>query len=176
MRFTNTTVEGAWLVDIEPLRDERGFFARTWCQREFAEHGCEEALAQANLAYTAHRGTLRGLHFQLAPHQEAKLVRAIRGAIYVVALDLRHDSATYRRWYAAELSADNRRMLYVPRGCAQGYQTLADDTEVFYQMSAFYEPAAARGVRYDDPGFKIEWPLEVVAISDKDRSWPDYVS
>ncbi|HVX16179.1 MAG TPA: dTDP-4-dehydrorhamnose 3,5-epimerase [Pirellulales bacterium] len=176
MRFTNTTVEGAWVVDVEPLCDERGFFARAWCRREFAEQGCEEPFVQSNLAFTARRGTLRGLHFQVAPHQEAKLVRAVRGAAYVVALDLRHDSPTYRRWYAAELSAETRRMLYVPPGCAQGYQTLTDDTEVFYQMSAYYEPAAARGVRYDDPGFQIEWPLEVAAISDKDRSWPDYVS
>lgn len=176
MKFTNTTVDGAWLIDLERLSDERGFFARAWCQREFDEHGCAAVTAQANLALTHRRGTLRGLHYQLAPHQEAKLVRAIRGGAYVLALDLRHDSPTFRRWCAAEITAENRRMLYVPPGCAQGYQTLVDDTEMFYQMSAFYVPEAARGVRYDDPGFDLRWPLEVAAISERDRSWPDYVS
>ena len=176
MRFTKTTIDGAWLIDVERLTDERGFFARAWCKREFAEHGCGESFVQANLALTTRRGTLRGLHLQVAPYQEAKLVRATRGAAYVVALDLRHDSASYRRWCATELTADDRRMLYVPPGCAQGYQTLVDDTELFYQMSAFYEPSAARGVRHDDPGFGVRWPLAVAAISERDRSWPDYVS
>ena len=176
MKFTQTTLEGAWLIDLDRLTDERGFFARAWCQREFEEHGCGAPFVQANLAVTSRRGTLRGLHYQHPPHQEAKLVRSTRGAAYVVALDLRHDSPSYRRWCAAELTSDNRRMLYVPPGCAQGYQTLADDTEMFYQMSAFYAPEAARGVRNDDPGFDIRWPLEVTSISERDRSWPDYVS
>jgi len=174
MKFTPTNVEGAWLVDIERLTDDRGFFARAGCQREFAGHGCEEAFVQASLAFTARRGTLRGLHFQRAPHEEAKLVRATQGAAYVVAVDLRRDSPSYGRWCAAELTSENRRMFYVPPGCAQVYQTVSDATEMFYQMSAFYEPAASRGVRYDDPGFEFRWPLEVAAISQKDRSWPDY--
>lgn len=176
MQFTKTAVDGLWLIDVEPQIDGRGFFARAWCRKEFAAHGCGELFVQANLAVSTKRGTLRGLHFQLPPHQEAKLVRATRGAAYVVAVDLRHDSPTYRKWYAAELTAENRRMLYVPMGCAQGYQTLADDTEMFYQMSACYEPIAAAGVRYDDPGFGIRWPLEVSIISSRDRSWPDYVT
>ena len=176
MRFTKTTVEGVWLIDIEPIVDERGLFARVWCQREFERHGCGERFVQASVVQTTGRGTLRGLHYQLPPHEEAKLVRATRGAAYVVVLDLRHDSPSYRRWCAAELTAENRRTLYVPRGCAQGYQTLADDSELLYQMSAFYEPEAARGVRHDDPGFDICWPLDVSVMSAKDRSWPDYVS
>ena len=176
MRFTKTTVEGAWVIDIEPIVDERGLFARAWCRREFEEHGCGESFVQASVAVSTRRGTLRGLHYQLPPHQETKLVRATKGAAYVVVLDLRHDSSSYRRWCAAELSAENHRTLYVPPGCAQGYQTLADDSELFYQMSTFYAPDAARGVRYDDPGFDIRWPLEVAVISAKDRSWPDYVS
>jgi dTDP-4-dehydrorhamnose 3,5-epimerase len=176
VRFSKTNVAGAWLIDIEPIVDDRGFFARAWCRHEFEQHGCGEPLVQASMAVSTRRGTLRGLHYQLPPHEEAKLVRATRGAAYVVVLDLRHDSPSYRRWYAAELAAENRRTLYVPPGCAQGYQTLADDSELFYQMSAFYAPEAARGVRYDDPGFDIRWPLDVAVISAKDRSWPDYVS
>jgi dTDP-4-dehydrorhamnose 3,5-epimerase len=176
MRFTNTTIDGLWIIDVERVTDDRGFFARAWCQKEFAAHGCGESFVQTNLAVTTKQGTLRGLHFQLPPYQETKLVRATRGAAYVVAVDLRHESPSYRRWYAEELTAENRRTLYVPAGCAQGYQTLADDTEMFYQMSACYESTAARGVRYDDPGFGIRWPLEVAVISSRDRSWPDYVS
>ncbi|HWB14669.1 MAG TPA: dTDP-4-dehydrorhamnose 3,5-epimerase [Pirellulales bacterium] len=176
MRFSKTTVAGVWLIDIEPIVDERGFFARAWCRHEFEQHGCGEPFVQASVAVSRRQGTLRGLHYQLPPHQEAKLVRATRGAAYVVALDLRHDSPGYGRWCAAELTAENRRMIYVPPGCAQGYQTLADDSELLYQMSAFYAPDAARGVRYDDPAFAIRWPLDVAVISAKDRSWPDYVS
>lgn len=175
MRFHETNIAGAWLIDIDRLADERGFFARAWCQQEFAARGCGGPFVQTNLAFTSLRGTLRGLHFQLAPHEEGKLVRATRGAAYVVALDLRAHSPTSRRWCAAELTSDNRRMLYVPPGCAQGYQTLVDETEMFYQMSAYYEPTAARGMRYDDPAFDISWPLAVASISARDRSWPDYV-
>jgi dTDP-4-dehydrorhamnose 3,5-epimerase len=174
MQFHETNIAGAWLIALDRLSDERGFFARAWCQREFAARGCGGSFVQANLAFTALRGTLRGLHFQLAPHEEGKLVRAIRGRAYVVALDLRANSPTFRRWCAAELTSDNRQMLYVPPGCAQGYQTLVDETEMFYQMSACYEPAAARGVRYDDPAFDISWPLPVASISPRDQSWPDY--
>jgi dTDP-4-dehydrorhamnose 3,5-epimerase len=174
MRFTATEIAGAWLIDIDRLADERGFFARVWCRQEFAAHGCETDLVQASLAYTERRGTLRGLHYQAAPHEEAKLVRCVRGSAYVVIADRRPKSASYRRWIAAELTADNRRALYVPPGCAQGYQTLADDTELLYQMTTAYAPQSARGIRHDDPAFAIAWPLPITLISDRDQSWPDY--
>ena len=176
MNFQPTEISGAWLVEIEPIEDERGFFARAWCQREFAEHGAVSSFVQANLASTRLRGALRGLHFQAPPHAEAKFVRCIRGAAFVVAVDLRPDSASYLRWTAAELSADNRRALYVPPGCAQGYQTLLDDTEMFYQMSQCYVPGMARGVRYDDPAFRVEWPLSPTVISAADLNWPPYAA
>lgn len=174
MIFQSTDIDGAWFVDVEPIEDERGFFARAWCQREFAQRGAAPSFVQANLASTRRRGTLRGLHFQAPPHWEAKFVRCVRGAAFVVAVDLRPESPSYLRWAGAELSADNRRGLYVPTGCAQGYQTLEDDTEMFYQMSQFYAPGMARGVRYDDPAFAIEWPLEPSVMSDADRNWPVY--
>ena len=174
MRFTATEVTGVWLIDIDRLADERGFFARVWCRQEFAAHGCDTEMAQASLAYTAHRGTLRGLHYQAAPHEEAKLVRCVRGSAYVVVADRRPASKTYCHWIAAELTADNRRALYVPPGCAQGYQTLLDDTELLYQMSAMYSAESARGIRHDDPAFAITWPLPITLISDRDRSWPNY--
>jgi dTDP-4-dehydrorhamnose 3,5-epimerase len=174
MIFTPLEIDGAYAIDVEPLHDDRGFFARSWCCEEFARRGLAAEVKQTNIAYTLRRGTLRGLHYQAAPYQEAKLVRCTRGAAYVVALDLRPHSASFARWVGAELTAENRRSLYVPRGCAQGYQTLADDTEVFYQMSQSYVPEAGRGVRFDDPMFSVHWPLEVAVISDKDRTWPDY--
>jgi dTDP-4-dehydrorhamnose 3,5-epimerase len=174
MIFVQLEIDGAYLIDVEPLRDDRGFFARSWCGAEFARRGLAAEVRQTNIAYTSVRGTLRGLHYQTAPHEEAKFVRCTRGAVYVVALDLRPHSRSFKRWVGAELSAENRRAMYVPPGCAQGYQTLADDTEVFYQMSQSHVPAAARGVRFDDPAFALGWPLEVTTISDKDRSWPDY--
>jgi dTDP-4-dehydrorhamnose 3,5-epimerase len=174
MIFTKTEITGAWLVDVEPLVDDRGFFARSWCQKEFAAHGAVSACVQTNIAFTLRRGTLRGLHFQAGPHEESKLVRCTRGAAYVVAADLRGDCSTYLRWMGVKLTAENHRGLYVPPGCAQGYQTLVDETEMFYQMSQFYAPAMARGVRYDDPTFNIAWPLEVAVISEADRNWPAY--
>lgn len=174
MIFLSTEIEGAHLIDIEPIMDERGFFARAWCQREFLSRGLVACMVQTNLALTCERGTLRGLHYQAAPHAEAKLVRCIQGAAYVVAVDLRRESASYLRWVGAELSARNRRALYVPPGCAQGYQTLADQTELLYQMSAFYVPEAARGLRYDDPALGIRWPLEARNLSPRDRAWPPY--
>lgn len=174
MRFTATEIAGAWLIDIDRLADERGFFARVWCRQEFAAHGCETEMAQASLAFTGRRGTLRGLHYQAEPHEEAKLVRCTRGSAYLVVADRRPTSTTYLRWIAAELTADNRRALYVPPGCAQGYQTLADDTELLYQMTARYAPESARGIRYDDPAFAISWPLPITLISERDRSWPDF--
>ena len=173
MRFTETKVAGAFLIEPEPIADERGFFARTWCRSEFADHGLNPELAQANISFNHRKGTLRGLHYQQAPRAEAKLVRATRGAIWDLALDLRRDSPSYLAWFGAELTADNRSMLYVPEGCAHGFLTLADATEVAYQMSAPYAPAAARGVRWDDPAFGIEWPGEVVVINERDASYPD---
>jgi dTDP-4-dehydrorhamnose 3,5-epimerase len=174
MRFTETKVAGAFLIEPEPIADERGFFARTWCREEFAEHGLNPALAQANVSFSHRRGTLRGMHLQDPPHAEAKLVRCTRGAIFDVAVDLRRDSPTYLAWSGAELTDANRSMLYVPEGCAHGFLTLADATEVAYQMSAPYAPAAARGVRWDDPAFGIEWPGEVLVINERDRRYPDF--
>ncbi|HJV08806.1 MAG TPA: dTDP-4-dehydrorhamnose 3,5-epimerase [Acidimicrobiales bacterium] len=174
MRFTETKVAGAFLIEPEPIADERGFFARTWCREEFADHGLTPELAQANLSFNHRRGTLRGLHYQAAPHAEAKLVRVTRGAIWDLALDLRRDSPTYLAWFGAELSDANRQMLYVPEGCAHGFLTLTDEAEVAYQMSAPYAPQAARGVRFDDPAFGIEWPGEVVVINERDRTYPDF--
>jgi dTDP-4-dehydrorhamnose 3,5-epimerase len=174
MRFTETKVAGAFLIEPEPIADERGFFARTWCREEFADHGLTGELAQANISFNHRKGTLRGLHYQAAPHAEAKLVRSTRGAIWDLALDLRRDSPTYLAWSGSELSDANRAMLYVPEGCAHGFLTLTDDAEVAYQMSAPYAPEAARGVRFDDPAFGIEWPGEVVVINERDRTYPDF--
>jgi dTDP-4-dehydrorhamnose 3,5-epimerase len=173
MRFELAEVIGAFLIEPERITDERGFFARIWCRDEFAAHGLNPALAQANVSFNHRKGTLRGMHYQAAPHQEAKLVRCTRGAIWDVVLDLRPGSPTYRAWTGAELSDANRAMLYVPEGCAHGFLTLTDAAEVAYQMSIPYAPEAARGVRYDDPAFGIEWPGEVVVINQRDASYPD---
>jgi dTDP-4-dehydrorhamnose 3,5-epimerase len=172
MEFLNTDVAGAWLVEPAPHQDPRGRFMRAWCEREFAAHRIDFVPLQANLALSKLKGTLRGLHYQVAPSLEAKLVRCTRGAVFDLVLDLRHDSPTYRRWYGARLSADNGRMLYVPDGCAHGCLSLEDDTEILYMASAYYSPSEARGVRHDDPAFAISWPLEVASISDQDRNWP----
>lgn len=174
MRFTETAVLGAFVIEIEPRTDARGFFARTWCQREFEAMGLTTRIVQVNVSFNALKGTLRGMHYQDAPHQEAKVVSCIRGALHDVALDLRPQSPTYLRWTAIELTPDNHKALYIPEGCAHGFQTLADDTEVHYLMSEFYAPTHARGVRYDDPIFNIRWPLPPANLSDADRRWPDY--
>jgi dTDP-4-dehydrorhamnose 3,5-epimerase len=174
MIFTPTRLAGMWLVEIEPYSDERGHFARTWCRREFEAHGLDTDLAQASLSFNRARGTIRGLHFQRPPHGEVKLVRCTRGAIFDVAVDLRPASPTRRQWQGFELTAENGMALYIPRGFAHGFQTLAPDSEVFYQISQFYAPEAASGVRYDDPAFAIAWPLPVAAISPQDRAWPDH--
>lgn len=174
MRFTETKVAGAFLIEPEPVADERGFFARTWCRDEFTDHGLRGDLAQASVSFSHRKGTLRGLHYQAAPHQEVKLVRCTRGAIWDVAVDLRPGSSTFRGWVGVELSADNRAALYIPEGCAHGQLTLTDDAEVFYQMSVPFEPSAARGVRWDDPAFAIAWPAPVAVINDRDRSYPDF--
>jgi dTDP-4-dehydrorhamnose 3,5-epimerase len=168
MRFRETKLKGAYLVEPERLEDERGFFARTWCQREFEAHGLNPRLVQCSVAFNRKTGTLRGMHYQAAPHAEAKLVRCTMGAIYDVILDLRPASLTLRQWIAEELTAENRRALYIPEGCAHGFQTLADNTEVLYQMSEFYYPERASAVRWNDPAFQIEWPLPPTAISRKD--------
>ena len=175
MIFTATELEGAWLVDLDPREDERGFFARAWDRAEFAEHGLSTELVQCNVSFNHRKGTLRGMHFQNAPHAEVKLVRCTRGAIYDVIVDLRASSPTHTRWLGVELTAENRRALYVPEGFAHGYQTLVDGTETTYQVSAFYAPGAERGVRWDDPAFGIEWPdPDRPVMSEKDRAWPDY--
>jgi dTDP-4-dehydrorhamnose 3,5-epimerase len=173
--FTVTPV-GAVVIEPERLSDDRGFFARSFCTREFEARGMNPHVAQCNISFNPRRGTVRGMHFQRPPHAEAKLVRCTAGALWDVALDLRPGSPTLGRHFAIELSAENRRMLYLPEGFAHGYQTLADDTEVFYQVSAAYAPDHAGGVRWDDPAFDIAWPLPVTAIADRDRAFPDFRS
>jgi dTDP-4-dehydrorhamnose 3,5-epimerase len=172
MRFIETAIAGAFLVEPEPASDERGFFARTWCRQTFADFGLESELVQCNVSFNRRSGTLRGMHYQIEPYGEVKLVRVTQGAIYDVLVDLRGDSATYKQWAAFELSASNRHALYIPRGIAHGFQTLADESEVFYQMSTVYEPAAARGVRWNDPAFGIAWPVAPQVISTRDAAWP----
>jgi dTDP-4-dehydrorhamnose 3,5-epimerase len=174
MIFTETKLLGAYLISPEPITDDRGFFARTWCQQEFCAHGLVSDLVQCNVSFNHRQGTLRGMHYQASPYGEAKLVRCTMGAIYDVLVDLRPTSPTFCQWTAAELTAQNRQMLYVPEGIAHGLQTLMDDTEVFYQMSAFYVAEAARGVRWNDPTFGIEWPLAVTVMADRDRQYPDF--
>lgn len=176
MRFAETPLAGAYLVELDLLGDERGWFARTYDEALFVEHGLAPVGVQCNSSFNAARDTLRGLHLQREPHAEAKLVRCVRGAIWDVGVDLRRDSPTYLRWHAVELTADNRRALYLPAGLAHGFQTLSDDCEVHYQMSHPYVPAAAAGVRWDDPAFGIEWPAPrgERTMSDKDRAHPDF--
>lgn len=174
MIFTPTILAGAWTIEPERLVDERGFFARTFCEEEMAAHGLPSRVSQCSVAWNRERGTVRGLHYQEPPHAEAKLVRCTRGAIYDVLVDLRPDSVSYKRHFAVELTAENGRQLWVPPGCAHGYQTLLPDTEVAYQMSEPYAPAAGRGVRWDDPAFGVPWPLPVSVISERDRSYPDF--
>lgn len=175
MIFIEADLKDAYVIDLERIEDARGFFARAWCAKEFSEHGLEPRIAQCNTSFNKRKGTLRGMHLQRPPHEEVKMVRCIRGALYDVILDLREDSPTYKRWIGVELTEDNRRMLYVPRGFAHGFQTLTDDTEAFYMVTEFYTPGAEIGVRWNDPAFGIEWPLgEPAEISEKDASWPDY--
>jgi dTDP-4-dehydrorhamnose 3,5-epimerase len=174
MLFTETKLKGAYIVDIEPREDGRGFFARSWCAEEFEKHGLNPRLVQCNISFNKKRGTLRGMHYQLAPFTEAKLVRCTMGAIYDVIIDLRRESPMFRQWFAIELSAENRRALYIPGDFAHGFQTLTDNTEVFYQMSEFFHPESARGVRWDDPAFGIEFPLRVKIVSSQDLSYHEY--
>ncbi len=173
MLFIETHVVGAFVIEPERISDERGFFARTWCRREFEAQGLNPALVQCNVSFNRRKGTLRGMHYQIPPHEEAKLVRCTTGAIYDVAIDLRPTSPSFGAHAAAILDGGNRRMLYVPEGCAHGFLTLEDATEVAYQMSEFYAPDAGRGVRWDDPAFGISWPGEVREISERDQAYPD---
>ena len=174
MKFTPTAIAGVMVVDMEPIADERGLFARSFCAEEFAAQGLAAAFVQANIAFNPARGTLRGLHFQAAPEPEPKLVRCTRGAIFDVAVDLRPGSPSYCRWSGHELSAANRRALYVPEGCAHGLLTLEDDSEVSYLMGAAYDPGLARGVRWNDPAFAIAWPFAPAVISGRDAGFPDF--
>jgi dTDP-4-dehydrorhamnose 3,5-epimerase len=174
MILTETQLKGAFVVDPERLEDERGFFARSWCAREFARHGINTGFVQCNISFNKRKGTLRGMHYQAAPYEEEKLVRCTMGSIYDVILDLRTGSDTYRKWFGLELTAENRRMIYVPKGFAHGFLTLEDNTEVFYQMSEYYSPGNDRGIRWNDAVFEIEWPGEIEVISDRDKMYPDY--
>lgn len=172
MKFVPTALAGAFLVELERREDERGFFARSFCQEEFKAHGLDPCVAQCNVSFNARRGTLRGLHYQAAPHEEAKLVRCTRGAVWDVIVDLRAGSPTRLQWHGAELSEDNGAALYVPKGFAHGFQTLVGESEVLYQMSEFYHPELARGLRWDDPRLAIRWPLSEPVVSARDRSYP----
>jgi dTDP-4-dehydrorhamnose 3,5-epimerase len=175
MIITECELKGAYIIDPERVEDERGFFARTWCQREFETHGLNPRLVQASISFSKRKGTVRGMHYQAAPHAEAKLVRCTRGEIFDVIIDLRPESPTYKRHVGLRLSEENRRMLYIPEGFAHGFQTLVDATEVLYQMSEFYHPESARGLRWDDPVFAIEWPAAAERLmSERDRNWPNY--
>ena len=174
MEFKETNLKGAWVLRLKKIEDERGYFARGWCREEFMQHGLNAQMVQLNVGFSNRRGTMRGLHYQLAPHTEAKFIRCTRGAIYDVIIDLREGSPTLGRWYGVELTPDSGLMLYAPEGFAHGYQTLLDDSEMYYMTSAMYAPAAARGVRYNDPAFAITWPLAVSTISSADSSWSDF--
>lgn len=174
MIFTETLLPGVHIIEPQRREDDRGFFARMWCRRELEEHGLNPYVAQLNAGFTLRKGGLRGLHYQLSPRQEVKFVRCTMGGLFDVILDLRPESPTCHQWVGVELTAENRRTVYVPEGCAHGYQTLVDNTEMYYQTSEFYAPDLARGVRYDDPAFEIRWPLPVTSISAADRSWADY--
>ena len=176
MKFTETGLEGAWIVDLEPIEDERGFFARSWCAKDLAELGMVADVAQCNVSYNHRAGTLRGMHYSVPPVSESKFVRCTAGSVHDVIVDVRPDSPTYLRSVGVELSAANRRALYVPPMFAHGYLTLTDGAEVSYQVSALYTPGAERGARFDDPAFGIEWPMPPAVLSDKDRSWDTFVS
>ena len=174
MKFHPTPLKDAFVIELEKRGDERGFFARTFCVHEFAAHGIDNKIVQINNSLSAQKYTLRGMHYQLAPHAETKIVRCIKGALYDVILDLRPESPTFGKWFGAELTAENRNMMVVPKGFAHGFLTLEDNTEAFYLVSEFYAPQAERGLRYNDPRFAIEWPHVPVVISDKDANWPDF--
>jgi dTDP-4-dehydrorhamnose 3,5-epimerase len=172
MHFRKTQLADVWLIEPSPHQDDRGRFMRAWCTREFTEQGIQFLPVQANMGFSVGKGTIRGMHYQVAPAPEAKLVRCTRGSAFDVAIDLRPGSASYGKWFGEELSAENGRMLYVPEYCAHGFQSLEDRTEVLYMTSAFYNPGAVRGARFDDPAFNIHWPLAAMVVSEQDRNWP----
>ena len=174
MIFTQTSLKGTYIIEPERLEDERGFFARTFCRKEFKTYGLNPNFVQCNISYNRKKGTLRGLHFQAKPYEEAKIVRVTRGIIYDVILDLRTNAPTFKQWIAIELSEENRKMVYIPEGLAHGFQTLQDETEVFYQMSEYYSPESARSVRWNDPAFNMEWPIQEKIISAKDSRYSDF--
>jgi dTDP-4-dehydrorhamnose 3,5-epimerase len=174
MIFHETELKGAFEIHIEPRADERGFFARSWCRDEFEEHKLNPRLAQCNISFNSRKGTLRGMHYQVAPYAEAKVVRCTQGSVHDVLIDLRPESPTFKQWVAVSLTAENRKMVYVPEGFAHGFLTLEDNTEVFYQMSEFYSAESARGIRWNDPAFGIAWPGTVKVISERDRSYPNF--
>lgn len=174
MEFTETNLKGAFLLRLRKIEDHRGFFARGWCRDEFAKHGLNPNMLQLNIGFSHKRGTVRGLHYQEAPHAEAKFVRCTRGALFDVIVDLRADSPTRGQWAGFELTADNGQMVYAPEGFAHGYQTLADETDMYYLTSAQYAAAAARGLRYNDPALGITWPIPISVISEPDQKWPDF--
>jgi dTDP-4-dehydrorhamnose 3,5-epimerase len=173
MIFTPTKIPGVFVIELEKRQDDRGYFARAWCAKEFADHGLPQ-FVQTNMSLCRKEGTIRGLHYQLAPHGEAKYMRCIRGAIFDVSVDIRPDSPTYRQWFGLELSADNRKAVFIPEGLAHAYQALTDDAEVIYSASCAYTPGAERGIRWNDPEFKIDWPIRQAIVSEKDAKWPDF--
>jgi dTDP-4-dehydrorhamnose 3,5-epimerase len=174
MRFSATSLHDTWLIDPEPVADHRGFFERTFCVHEYRERGLETSFVQHSISYSKQRGTMRGMHYQRAPYEEVKIVTCLKGAVRDVIIDLRLESPTFGRWQGFELTEANRRQLYIPAGFAHGFQTLSDDAEVGYLISQFYAPAAAHGVRHDDPAFGIDWPLPVTVMSVKDKEWPAF--
>ncbi|HWP41279.1 MAG TPA: dTDP-4-dehydrorhamnose 3,5-epimerase [Tepidisphaeraceae bacterium] len=173
MVFTQTRIPGVLVIELEKREDSRGYFARAWCEREFAAHGLPR-FVQTNMSMCRQKGTIRGLHYQAPPHGEAKYLRCIRGAIFDVVVDIRPDSPTYRKWFGIELTADNRKAIFVPEGLPHAYQALSDQAEVIYSASSFYTPGAERGIRWNDPAFKIDWPIREVIVSEKDASWADW--
>lgn len=174
MIFQETKLSGVFEIRLEPVHDNRGFFARSWCQKEFENRGLDPKVVQCNVSFNKKKGTLRGMHYQAAPNAEAKLVRCTSGSVYDVVIDLRPQSPTFKKWIAAVLRSVERNSIYVPKGCAHGFLTLEDDTEIFYQMSEFYSAEPARGVRWNDPAFQIVWPVAVEVISDRDNAYPDF--
>jgi dTDP-4-dehydrorhamnose 3,5-epimerase len=174
MIFTETRIKGAYVIELEKLVDERGFFARSWCRTEFEKHRLNPNVVQTNIGFSIQKGTLRGIHYQIAPHEEIKLVRCTSGAIFDVVVDLRPDSPTHKQWVGIELTAENHKMLYVPERCGHAYLTLTNNTEIQYQTSKFYCRESAKGIRFEDPAFGIKWPLPIQVISESDKSWPDY--
>jgi dTDP-4-dehydrorhamnose 3,5-epimerase len=174
MIFTETRISGAFLLEIKKIEDDRGFFGRSFCKKELEEHGLNGNIVQANTSMSRKKGTIRGLHYQVEPYHEAKLIRCTRGRVFDVIVDLRPGSPTYLQWFGAELTPDNYRMVYVPGNFAHGYLSLEDNSEVYYNVTEFYTPGSEKGIRYNDPALNIEWPIPVEIVSEKDKSWPDY--